>query len=180
MTPIFYTLKQLETYEFTDLRYRMIKYRFKELLKSSKIEEGELVKKAKNRWYVHISLIDKFQPKRKLKTHKKIHYQNELTINFDDNYDADFYHLIGSSILRALDPHKSIYRIESGMVKDTYHIHFGTTAGFEEIHQILSLLEDELDLIIINNKNTHVSKICNLALFMNYINKAFIYSLDKR
>jgi hypothetical protein len=120
-------------------------------------------------------VIDLFQAKRKLVTHKKIHYKNEITINFDSNYDVHFHHYIGYWILSRLDPHHSLYRIEASANNDRYHIHLGTTASKDNIYDILNEIEDALRLNIINNKNTHVSEICNNALFYSYINKAVVY-----
>lgn len=175
MQPNFYTLKQLETYEFTDLRYRMIKYRFNELIESGKITVGNKVYKDKNKWFIHISLIGKFQSKRKLKTHKNVYYENEITINLKDNYSSDYYHLMGFYILKFLNPAKSLYRVEAGDKKGGYHIHLATTANFQDINYALSILEYKLQIIIVANKNTHISKIRNHTAYLDYINKAAIY-----
>lgn len=173
MIPIFYKLKQLEQYNFTDLKYRMIKYRLNVLLEKGIIKEGNLAYKKNNKWYINISLIDKFQAIRKLKNHTKVKYNTELTINFDDNYDIQYYHLIGQTILNRLNANKSRYTIECGSLQTKkYHIHFATTANYGEIYKILHLIESELHINIIKNKNTHTSKICNNALYDNYINKA--------
>lgn len=172
-TPIFYTLKQIENYHFTDLKYRMIKYRFKDLISKGDISEGKLVLKKNNKWHIHYSLLDKFQARRKRKSHSKVEYQSELTINFDSNYDVPFYHFIGSEVLKGLDPNQSTYCIEaSDIKKNTYHIHFATTASYPDIYAVLYKIEVYLDLNIVKNKNTHIATICNKALYHNYMNKA--------
>jgi hypothetical protein len=171
----YYTLKQLETYEFTNLRYRMIKYRFIELMESGKISIGNKVYKDKNKWCIHVSLIDKFQAKRKLKTHKNVYYENEISINLKDGYKSDYYHLMGFYILRFLSPARSLYRVEAGGKKGGYHIHLATTADFDDIHNALGLLETILQIRIVGNTNTHISKIRNHSCYMDYINKAVIY-----
>jgi hypothetical protein len=172
-TPIFYTLKQIENYHFTNLKYRMIKNRFKELISTGGITKGNLVFKKGNRWQIHYSLLDKFQAKRKHKSHSKVEYQSELTINFDSNYDLHFYHYIGSQVLKGLDPNQSAYCIEaSDIKKNTYHIHFATTASYPDIYAVLYKIEEYLDLNIVKNKNTHIATICNKALYHNYMNKA--------
>jgi hypothetical protein len=175
MEPNFYTLKQLETYEFTDLRYRMIKYRFKELIESGKITLGNKVYKDKNKWCIHVSLIGKFQSQRKLKSHKNVYYENEITINLKDDYNSDYYHLMGFYILKFLNPAQSLYRVEAGDKKGGYHIHLATTAHFEDINHALALLEDRLQIRIVGNCNTHISTIRNHTAYLDYINKAAIY-----
>jgi hypothetical protein len=171
----FYTMKQLETYEFTDLRYRMIKYRFNELIASGEIKEGNKVYKERNKWYIHVSLIGKFKSKRKLKSHINVYYENEITINLKDDYNSDYYHLMGFYILKFLNSAQSLYRVEAGDKKGSYHIHLATTADFEDINYALSLLECELQIRIVGNCNTHISKIRNHTAYLDYINKAVIY-----
>ena len=175
MKPNFYTLKELETYEFTDLRYRMIKYRFQELIQSGKIKVGDKVYKQKNKWLVHISLVGKFQAKRRLQSHKNVYYENEISINLKDSYNSDYYHLIGYYILKLLSPEQSLYRVEAGEKKGGYHIHLATTADFESINNALTILEEILLIRIVGNSNTHVEKIRIHSCYMDYINKAVIY-----
>lgn len=175
MKPNFYTLKQLETFEFTNLRYRMIKYRFNELFESGQIILGDKVYKQKNRWFIHVSLIGKFQSKRRLQSHKNVYYENEISINLKDGYKSDYYHLMGFYILKFLSPAQSLYRVEAGGKKGGYHIHLATTADFDDIHNALGLLESILQIRIVGNSNTHIEKIRIHSCYMDYINKAVIY-----
>jgi hypothetical protein len=171
----FYTLKQLETCGFTDIKYRMIKNRFNELIESDEIRVGNKVYKERNRWYIHYSIIGKFQAKRKLKSHRKVPYENEITINLKDNYNAEYYHLLGYYILKFLNPYSTLYRVEACVKTEGYHIHLATNAVVEDIFHALTLLEDRLQIRIVNNSNTHVSKILDLSAFLDYINKAVVY-----
>lgn len=175
MKPNFYTLKQLETYEFTDLRYRMIKYRFNKLMESGKIILGDKVYKQKNKWFIHVSLVGKFQPKRKLRSHKNVQYENEIAINLKEGYKSDYYHLMGFYLLEFLSPAQSLYRVEAGGKKGGYHIHLATTADFQKINNALARLEDKLLIRICGNSNTHIEKIRIHSCYMDYINKAVIY-----
>ena len=175
MKPNFYTLRQLETYEFTNLRYRMIKYRFKELIESGKIMVGDKVYKRNNKWFIHVSLISKFQSKRKLRSHKNVYYEYELSINLKDNYNSEYYHLMGFYLLNFLNPAKTLYRVETGVKKGGYHIHLATSADFEDINNALALLEERLKIRIAGNSNTHIEKIRIHSAFLDYINKAAIY-----
>lgn len=171
----FYTLKQLEIYGFTDLKYRMIKYRFNELISSGEINVGNRIFKERNKWYVHYSIINKFQSKRKLKSHKRIKYENEITINLKDNYNSEYYHLLGYYIIKFLNPQPTLYRVEACVKNNGYHIHLATKAAIEDIFHALTLLEDRLQIRIVHNSNTHISKIINLSAFLDYINKAVVY-----
>lgn len=170
----YYTLKQIETYKLTDLRHRMIKYRFKDLFESGKIQEGYYVQKIGRKWYIHISIIDLFQARRRRQAHVKIHYVNEITINLHDGHNADYYREVGDYVNKWLSKYETIYRVEEGKKKNTFHIHIGTTAPLTDISTALLYLEYWLDRKLDYNKNLHVSKIRNLTLFLFYINKAVI------
>ena len=104
-----------------------------------------------------------------------MYYENEITINLKDDYNSDYYHLMGFYILKFLNPAQSLYRVEAGDKKGSYHIHLATTADFEDINYALSLLEYELQIRIVGNSNTHISKIRNPTAYLDYINKAVIY-----
>lgn len=175
MEPNYYTLKQLENYGFTNLKYRMIKYRFNDLVTANKIRVGDKIYKQKNKWFIHVSLIGNFQAKRKLKSHMQIVYENEITINLKDNYNSEYYHLMGYFLLQYLDPNQTLYRVEAGEKNGGYHIHLATTADYQYINHALSLLEDRLQIRIIGNSNTHISKIRHHTAYIDYINKAVIY-----
>ena len=177
MVPIYYTIEQIQKYHLTDLKYRMIKYRLKLMLSSSNILQRKLAYKKGQKWFIHYSLLDKFQAIRKHKSHSLVRYENELTINFDSNYDQHFYHHIGSEILIGLEPNRSTYVIEASASRsDSYHIHFATTASYSQIYEVLSIIEENLALNIIKNKNTHLASIKNRGLYHNYIHKA-IYGM---
>lgn len=179
MTGIYYSLIQIEKYNFTDLKYRHIKNRLKELIKEGKIkvgklEDGALAEFKSNKWYIHISLIDLFKAKRRLKSHKKIYYVNEVTINLHDDHTADYYGQIGKYLCDHLYPYQTIYRVESGKKENSYHIHLGTTAPFEIISAVQELLGYKIKRKLNRRKNIHISKIHNHTIFLNYISKAAI------
>lgn len=179
MLGIYYSLIQIEKNNYTDLKYRQIKNRLKELIKEGKIkvgkiEDGALAEFKSNKWYIHISLIDLFKAKRTLKSHKKIYYVNEITINLHDDHTADYYGQIGKYLCDLLYPYHTIFRVERGKKENSYHIHLGTTATFEVIENVRDLLSFKLKRKLCYKKNMHMSKIDNHTMFLNYINKAAI------
>lgn len=168
ITKIFYTLLQLsETH--TDLKYRNVKYRLNKLLSVNEIEIGEYLYKQNNKWFVHYSLIDQFQPIRKHKSHTKIKYENEITINLKINYDAEFYHHIGKLLIKALRPFDTLYYIEKNKY---YHIHLATNADYPSICSSLTKIGNTMLIDIIAKKYTRKAGIENKGLFFNYISKA--------
>lgn len=171
-TDIFYTLPQLSTGKHTDLKYRMVKYRFNKLLLEDEIEIGQYVKKESNKWYIHYSLIDKFQPVRKRTTHTKIRHKYEITINLKIDYDLEFYKLLGHSLLKELHPANTVYHVEKSKY---FHIHLATDADYLAICSSLTKVGNTMDINIINEKYTHISEIGNNGSYANYIAKA---SLD--
>ncbi|UQD55758.1 hypothetical protein [Flavobacterium sp. K5-23] len=176
MTAIYYSLIQIEKNNFTDLKYRMIKNRLKKLIKEGKIkvgkiEDGALAEFKSNKWHIHISLIDLFRAKRRLKTHKKIYYINEITINLHDDHTADYYDQIGMYLCEHLCPYRTIYSVETGKKENSYHIHLGTTAPFEVIDDVRDMLSFKLKRKLCYKKNMHMSKIGNHTKFLNYISK---------
>jgi hypothetical protein len=175
MTKIFYSLTKLEEYQLTDLKYRMIKYRLNKLLKQGKIVEGNLAYRTGTKWHIHYSLIDLFQAERKHASHTKIEFRHELTVNMKDNYDVEFYKLIGEKVIADLQPFTTIYRIERCEDRTkAYHIHFCTNAEYELICNSIAGIGLYLDIDILNNKNTHLSKLNNKGQFFCYINKAVV------
>lgn len=173
MINIFYTLPQLESKHLTDLKYRNLKYRFNKLLHNNKIEIGEYVYKSSNKWYIHYSLVDLFQPIRKHSTHTKINYVCEVSINLSDRYDIEGYKYLGDSVVKELHPFITKYCIEQGVWhKNNFHIHFETTAQIQYIRWALFDIGKRLEIDILGNPNTHISNIQNKTLYSNYIRKA--------
>lgn len=168
ITKIFYTLLQLsETH--TDLRYRNVKYRLNKLLSVNEIEIGEYLYKQNNKWFVHYSLIDKFQPIRQHKSHKSIKYKNEITINLKINYDAELYHHIGNLLIKELRPFDTVYYIEKNKY---FHIHLATNADDTSICSSLTKIGKTMLIDILAKKYTHKSKIENKGQYFSYIRKA--------
>lgn len=167
----FYTLQSLETYNLTTLRYRQLKNRIKELIIAKDSLIGNLIYKRSNRWYIHVTAIDKFKAKRvhdKTKV-RAINYKNEISINLPTNYDIAFYMYLGTTIAKALNGSKTIFSIETK--NDSYHLHAGTTAQTHIIIKELKAIEKRLSLKILGNKNTMIQPIRFLKNFVHYISK---------
>ena len=175
MTGIFYTLKELEIRKLTNLKHRMIKYRFNKLMERGDIVLGDLVYEEKNKYYVHYSLIDKFQPIRKRSNYQMPDYTIEMTINLGNDYDLEAYKFLGEQIESKLYPADTIYSIEEGsekMYKNSFHIHFATNASFQNICMALKEVGNNIEIDILKNLNTHIADINNNGMYLNYLRKA--------
>ena len=180
-TNIYYSLKSLSTNNLTNLKYRMLKYRLKELLTAGSIKLGKLLYKESNTWFIHFSFVDLFQARRNhsnsLKTEK---YKNEVTINLPCNYDDSFYNYLGMKITLQLAPFVSIYSVEpSPTEKNKYHLHLISTADINSIIESLKNIESLINLTILENKNTNIAPIVNKTQTINYISKCSQLLIDK-
>ncbi|AOW09911.1 hypothetical protein [Flavobacterium gilvum] len=173
-TNIYYTLQALETKNLTELKYRQLKNRIKELINTNNKHIGTLIYKKSNVWFIHYSVVDLFAAKR---VHDKtkpraINYKNEITINLEYNYNVAFYQFLGTTIAKILKGSHTIFSVEpSPKISNTYHLHMGTTAPHHIIIKRIKEIESKTNITILNNPNTNVSKIRNLTQFVNYIAK---------
>lgn len=174
-TNIYYSLQAIEAKNLSNLKYRMLTYRLKLLLSTNQIEIGNTLYKKSGRWYIHYSIIDKFQASRVHdKTKERANkYKNEITINLQGSYDIEFYTFLATTIKKELINSKTIYSIEKSPTTDNrYHLHIGTTADSYRITQALQKIEKATGLEILSYRNTNIAPIRNLTQFVNYITKA--------
>ena len=120
---MYYNLREL--IPITNLKYRQLKTRVKDVYEKFSDDKNELIYKKSNRWFIHKSILNEFDRKR-----KHIDFKLFITINPEGNYPSSelksLVRHIKDNIIRESPSERIKYVLEHDN-REYLHLHIMTT-----------------------------------------------------